>query len=166
MSNDQTCYVKICHFLQTEELNKFFITHYQCLWHILAMKVDLYYYRTWWIFANLCIRKNCLLTFQLGKESTLFISMSTIMFWYIVSMGKQLVPDVTLKLIITWIQQILHDDSSQPRNYYKINNDFSHDGWSWRQEYEICLVSFTKWLKAAVLTHLVGFITRYMYVLV
>ena len=68
---------------------------------------------------------------------------------------------------MTWIQQILHDDLSQPGN--DINNHFSHDGWSWGQEYvphryQICLASFTKWLKAAVLTHLVGFITRYVLV--
>ena len=32
------------------------------------------------------------------------------------------------------------------------------------KEYEICLASFTKWLKGAVLTHLVVFITRYVLV--
>ena len=77
------------HFPQTEDLNKsksnlgyksrsILLHNMMNVWKVLGL------------------RRNCLLTFQLVKEPTLFISMSTIMFWYIVSMGKQPVPDVTL----------------------------------------------------------------------
>ena len=99
------------HFPQTEDFNKSSIHDYYSLSMFVAnhgyesRSIPLQNMMNVW--KVLCIRKNCLLTFQLGKELTLFISMSTIKFWYIGSMGKQLVTDVTLNIHlnianITW----------------------------------------------------------------
>ena len=72
------------HFPQTKDFNKSFIGDYYSLSMFVA---NLGYESRSILLQNmmnvwkvLCIRRNCLLTFQLGKEPTLFISMSTIMF--------------------------------------------------------------------------------------
>ena len=72
------------HFPQTEDLNKSFID--EC-YSLLMFVANLGYESRSILLQNmmnvwkvLCIRINSFVTFQLGKEPTLFISMSTIMF--------------------------------------------------------------------------------------